>query len=541
MKMLNTIKVIQKINIAVRTNLYIYYFRRIPLIGQLLNPSAYNNDSLKGMLVPMAIILGELFNLLKKTAYLILVVAAPAFFIAQMKHISISAVDIWFYLLFILSGVFAPLQVSEVFKVTNNKVTCIKYLKIDAREYTHSWLLIRYVPFFVYFTIVIIGVTLFLGGSITDALLITVIILCLRMAGEAFHLWLYGKTGVILTRKSAINVMLIVIMLIASYGLTMLGYVLPVSKYLYNPVVIIAALICGGIGVYMLFIGDEKYRSDYVKITDTSFLLSNAVKQSQTHLVKQVEIKDKDLDTMALSEEFHSKYQGYNYLHAVFFKRHKRLILNAVYTRLTVVAIAFISVVIIRFVDSQLGIAISQNMTRWLPFLVFIMYFMSIGEKSCRVMFNNCDFSLLHYGFYRNRNTILNNFTIRLKILSKYSLIVPLAIILGTITFSAMCGTPWLTLDMLAFALTIIILSVFFVVHHLSMYYLSQPYTKELKIKNPFFRFMNWFIYMLCFACLQIKVAGMVFAGIVMAFTISYIAVALVAVYRFSPRTFRLK
>ena len=458
-----------------------------------------------------------------------------------MKHISISAVDIWFYLLFILSGVFAPLQVSEVFKVTNNKVTCIKYLKIDAREYTHSWLLIRYVPFFVYFTIVIIGVTLFLGGRITDALLITVIILCLRMAGEAFHLWLYGKTGVILTRKSAINVMLIVIMLIASYGFTMLGYVLPVSKYLYNPVVIIAALICGGIGVYMLFIGDEKYRSDYVKITDTSFLLSNAVRQSQTHLVKQVEIKDKDLDTMALSEEFHSKYQGYNYLHAVFFKRHKRLILNAVYTRLTVVAIAFISVVIIRFVDSQLGIAISQNMTRWLPFLVFIMYFMSIGEKSCRVMFNNCDFSLLHYGFYRNRNTILNNFTIRLKILSKYSLIVPLAIILGTITFSAMCGTLWLTIDMLAFALTIIILSVFFVVHHLAMYYLFQPYTKELKIKNPFFRFMNWFIYMLCFVCLQIKVAGMVFAGIVMAFTISYIAVALVAVYRFSPRTFRLK
>ena len=96
-------------------------------------------------------------------------------------------------------------------------------------------------------------------------------------------------------------------------------------------------------------------------------------------------------------------------------------------------------------------------------------------------------------------------------------------------------------MDMLLFCLTILLLSVLFTAHHLCLYYIFQPYSESLKIKNPFFSTINVMMYVLCFLCLEIKVKGSAFTLGVLAFTVMYIALALLLVYRKAPKTFRIK
>ena len=50
-------------------------------------------------------------------------------------------------------------------------------------------------------------------------------------------------------------------------------------------------------------------------------------------------------------------------------------------------------------------------------------------------------------------------------------------------------------------------LAVFFSVHPLFLYYIFQPYTAQLAVKNPFFGILNWVVYFVCWMCLQVKAA----------------------------------
>ena len=102
-------------------------------------------------------------------------------------------------------------------------------------------------------------------------------------------------------------------------------------------------------------------------------------------------------------------------------------------------------------------------------------------------------------------------------------------------------GMVWNLTDQLLFCLTILLLSVFFSVHYLFLYYVFQPYTTELGIKNPFFNILNTAVYVACYLCLQLDTVPSSFVWIVLTATTVYIIIALVLVYHFAPKTFRVK
>ena len=91
------------------------------------------------------------------------------------------------------------------------------------------------------------------------------------------------------------------------------------------------------------------------------------------------------------------------------------------------------------------------------------------------------------------------------------------------------------------FAAAVLMLSVFFTVHHLFMYYVFQPYSEEMNIKNPFFRAINLAMYVISYICLQVQTGGLAFTAGVLIVTVAYTVIALVLVYRYAPKTFRVK
>ena len=169
------------------------------------------------------------------------------------------------------------------------------------------------------------------------------------------------------------------------------------------------------------------------------------------------------------------------------------------------------------------------------------MYFMTVADKAGRAMFYNCDKDMLRYAWYRRPQTILKNFRIRLVRVAFYDLAIAAAVCLAAAGFCLLCGAPLLAADFLLFCAAVLLLSVLFTAHHLCLYYIFQPYSESLKVKNPFYSAVNLFMYTLCFLCLQIKVGGLAFTLAVLGFTVLYIAGALALVYRLAPRTFRVK
>lgn len=81
----------------------------------------------------------------------------------------------------------------------------------------------------------------------------------------------------------------------------------------------------------------------------------------------------------------------------------------------------------------------------------------------------------------------------------------------------------------------------FFSVHHLLMYYIFQPYSTELNVKNPFFHVVNMVFSSACGISIVVKVPALPFTVTVMIVTLVYLGVAFILVRRFGHRTFRVK
>jgi hypothetical protein len=73
------------------------------------------------------------------------------------------------------------------------------------------------------------------------------------------------------------------------------------------------------------------------------------------------------------------------------------------------------------------------------------------------------------------------------------------------------------------------------------MYYIFQPYTTDLKVKNPFFKIINFAVYFISYMSLQIDAPAKIFLPITIVISIIYILIAIALVYKKSPQTFRTK
>lgn len=122
-----------------------------------------------------------------------------------------------------------------------------------------------------------------------------------------------------------------------------------------------------------------------------------------------------------------------------------------------------------------------------LPSFVFIMYSITVADKSCRAMFYNCDKDLLRYAWYRKPKVILRSFGIRLRRVALYNGLVAGALCLAAAGFCLISGTGIFTADLALFCAALLLLSLLFTAHHLCLYYIFQPYSESLKTKNPLF------------------------------------------------------
>ena len=86
-----------------------------------------------------------------------------------------------------------------------------------------------------------------------------------------------------------------------------------------------------------------------------------------------------------------------------------------------------------------------------------------------------------------------------------------------------------------------ICVSVLFSVHYLTIYYLLQPYNAGTEMKSGTYRMVMMATYFVCFFLMNLRLPTLLFGALTIVFSVLYSAVACVLIYRFAPKTFKLR
>ena len=177
----------------------------------------------------------------------------------------------------------------------------------------------------------------------------------------------------------------------------------------------------------------------------------------------------------------------------------------------------------------------------WLPYFTFIMYAVNRGTGFTKALFMNCDHSLLTYSFYKQPRFILKLFRIRLREIMKINALPAVVVGAGLCAVLYASGGTENPLNYVVLFVSILCMSLFFSIHYLTIYYLLQPYNAGTEMKSGMYQVILSVTYLVCFFLMQVRLPILVFGIACIVFCVVYSAVACILVYRFAPKTFRLR
>ncbi|HEL2554072.1 TPA: hypothetical protein TZ315_002029 [Streptococcus suis] len=233
-----------------------------------------------------------------------------------------------------------------------------------------------------------------------------------------------------------------------------------------------------------------------------------------------------------------SHLSGMTYLNALLFDRYRSVLAKKLHFRLGCLLAIVLFIEGIRWFSKE-DIQISNaNYIEGLPFAFMVMYVASMGKAVAQMVFVNCDISMLHYPFYREAKTIIAGFNYRFWQTCKLNLIFASSLfltimVLGRFAFSL--ETILLT------ALLLISLTALFSFHDLFIYYILQPFTKDMEVVNPVYKFLSGALYWVAYLNTQLDLGSHTYILLVSLAMIAYVSIGYWILLKKAPQTFRLK
>lgn len=541
--MINTIIQGRMLVFVQQVNVLLYYVRKLPFVGEKIPYRLYGETDIKKAIGIIPVVFSVIGAFVGTFLYFLLMIKLPANWIQgfwQKEGLFVDQKAVMVYLFLIFSFLPGSFLVSNLTEGAKKDYVLLHVMRIPAAQYYRSKMVLKGVKDTICFL-----VPLLWFGFRAESALFVVSLFFTRYIGHAGILQHYRhseKKGKKVFWKSLGKTFLVFgIILALGYGVAATVPRLFFDRYVMAEVVVFLSFTLVGMfcfskvwnyGGYTIFAKKMVSLKDFLEQDD-------AVKEARA---ADVQIQDKDISKEELRSRKYEEKEGYDYLNAIFFERHKRIVSRAVKSRIIIIlAVGLIGAVALLFVGEEMKQKTFEAMTQMMPVMVFVMYLESTGGRICKAMFFNCDISLLKYGYYREADAILKNFKIRLRKLLMLDA-VPAAIICGMILlWTLLCGeilAVWKVIPLMAGSL---LLSAFFCLFHLFMYYITQPYTEEKTVKSPIFSVVNALVHFGCYLCLQIQTGSWLFTLGVLAVTIIFIPLSYFCVFRFAPKTFKIR
>lgn len=524
MKMIEAFLISFRLKNTYRTNGIIYSLKSIPLIKRLLPASLYGSPGLKKFSNVVSL-LGQLSSLfLGKLLYLVLLIVSVTGFMKSAP--AASFVHMFFFLT--LVGGFLNTQ---IFNPTKDKYYAMFLMRMSAREYTLS----NYFYFLFNMLVGFLPFTLLFGQRsgvpIVLCLVMPLFVVSIKLIFAALALYDYTRTGHAKDENLPAPVIWcgVGVSLIAAYLPPFFGYTM--NNILFLALFFVAAL--GAVASFFYVFKFQEYRRVYKELlTADRFSVDG-----KEVVAKSVQTSYQNKIGLGVT----SNKSGYPYLNDLFVKRHSRLLTKSA-KRITLISLVGLAIsLVLCFLFPEAKRELNGLMLTFLPYFLFVMYFINRGKGITQAMFMNCDHSMLTYGFYRQPQALLLLFTERLKSIIWINLMPASVIALGLPLLLWLTGGTDNPLNYLLLFVSIIAMSVFFSVHNIVLYYLLQPYNIHLEMKSSAFSIVNALTYLVCYLAIGKEVPTLIFGTLISVFCIVYIAVALLLAYRLAPKTFHLR
>lgn len=519
--MINSLKMSFKIDVTYAINSFIYNIKKFPILKDLFpGDGLYKSTKAKSIIRILALILSTARMILFKflyfwIIYMLATVITPKNITAGILHI---------YFIFTIIGIFFN---NKVLTTSTKKYFSIVLFNMDAKEFmkatlwteslinllTHSiglWILIQNPIIFLY---TIFG---FLG----------------RFVGERLNVWHYNKYKIALTYNYplywTIILLSIVACLLPKIQITITTPIIVILNLIFIPLAIIS---------YIGLIKIDNYKLIYKRL-NTKVAAMNSEQARAYSRQAMVDIKDKD---KKIDERKIKGKKGYDLFNTIFFERHKEILLRSAKWFATISLLVIVSTAILIRFSPVLQKNLNEFLLNNIAWFIIVMYFINRGSIITQAMFYNCDHSMLTFNFYRNPKVILNIFKTRVLTVSKVNLIPASVIAIGLPLLLYLSGGSANILNYIAIPVFIIVLSIFFSIHYLVIYYLFQPYDKNMSMKSITYSIISLGTYIVAYSFTDFKMSTISFCMIAIVATIVYSIIALIAVYKKAPMTFKIK
>ncbi len=508
---------------AYNTNQFIYALQRLPLVGKLISNKLYGKNILKVISVIVAVFV----QLVKVFGYKLLYIFCFITLPLGLFNNTSSDLIMHIYLFLALIGCFTN---TEIFNPTKDKYYNIVLLKMDAKKLA--------IVNFLYFLITtwlgqLVALILLTNIMWYDALLLVNMLVFLKVIAISIYIFRIKKTNEVINENKPkswfVYIGLILIGLIFSYVVPYFGFVIP---YYVFYLLVFVGLILFLVNIKNIFSFDGYQRLYKRLLINDNFVLNT----SESNALQKNTLKQITLDVNITSNK-----EGYAYFHELFVKRHRKILGDS--AKMTTIFIIFVFVIFLflTLINDGIRVGVNNFILLFLPYLLFIMYFINTGKSITNAMFMNCDHSMLTYRFYRNPKVILSLFKERLKTIIIINLIPTLVLAFSLCILLLVSGGTDNVINYLIILMAVLSMSIFFSVHYLVLYYLLQPYSIGMQMKSATYNVITIITYWACYYIAQIRVSSFIFGLIMILFAIVYTIISLILVYFHAPKTFRLR
>lgn len=553
-----------QIAFAEEINKFIYTLKNIPFIGKYIPEELYARVALKRAFAVFAGICSIIGDILNKLCYFVFAIVIGVIILVDEKtgFGESGKIILWiFFFMNILAGSFVN---SKICACDEKDYLFVGLLRIDARKYFLLKVFKSQITQIIYYTVFMLVAQHIFDGDIKNTLLYMVGFAAFRFIGEAFRLYLNDRFGMPFTDKNKLLFILYnaytVVIFFAAYGTTFvllfLKYPMEMKKIVFpdicviaaNPVFIVVSLILAAFSIRYI-INYKNYPFVAKRFAGFSTVMQQKAEVEEVSKVNK-NIETDDLKEKEIGKHIFEEKEGYEYLNAIFFERHKKIFSRPRKLK-TVISFIIMAASIVGLIVFKAGSTAKEfnsfandmwnAMDRVMTIFVFLMYCITSGRSITRALFYNCDHSLMKYGYYRRPDAILKNFRIRLRFMLKSELPMVVVLCVGFVIDTIIIGKADQWLKLLSIIACIVLLSIFYSVVYLCMYYIFQPYTEGGKETGVRYSVCKGVIYVASYSCLQIDTLPQYFAAIIMVITVVGLVAGYVLAYFMAPKRFVLK
>ena len=529
--MYNTFKQSFLLRNTYRTNSILYYIKSLPILKKKISDQWYSNKSVKEIVLAISLMIEFIGVFIGKILYVICLCGTISFLSSITgEHGRDDLIFLNIFTFLTIAGGWVNCYVLEMRK---DNYYAIILMRMDTKEVAVS----NYMYFLIKALIgnipVMFVTGLLLDMPILSIILMPIFIVSTKVIGGALKLYLYSKKKKLknFQKMAFLECAEAMILFIPAYGLLLIGH--GISYNIFYGIVVTCFVVALFMVRYILKFNE--YSRIYKKILGESDILV----QPKVAIAQQNrDMLSKKIDTV---QDIDESKEGFAYLNHVFVKRHRKMLSTPAKWIIIVESLLVISLIVLMQFNTEIKQEINSVIVTIVPFFLFIMYAQNRGQYITRAMFINCDCQMLNFRFYRQPHAILELFKERLKttVLLDLSHGLVFAIGLPLILFLS-GGTPRVYEYLLLFV-TICAMSIFFSVHNLVIYYVLQPYNKDIEMKNPIFGVVNFVVYIVCYIFIGKQLPLIIFGGLTSVFCIIYAVLAIFIAYKVAPKTFKIR